>query len=491
MPARQISIVRNIDWISVVLYFLLVVAGWFCIYGASYNFEDAAFWDTSFRYGKQLMWMGFSIGIIVVLLLLDSQLYNAFAYIIYAALILLLIITIFVAPDVKGSHSWIVLGPVSLQPAEFAKTATCLALAKFMSSYGFKMSHLSDALQAAVIMIVPMALIILQNETGSALVYTSFLLVFYREGMPGIILFLCFFLAVVFIISIRFGEVPVLAQIPDESFGLLIVMLIVVAVQVGMLWVSVKERRTMWTVLIGNTLVFGVAWLVHRFLGVTFRFTYVGYFAMAATALYLVYVAISERALKYIWIALFAVGFVAFSNLSDTAFDKLKPHQQTRIRVTLGMEKDPQKAGYNVNQSVIAIGSGGLSGKGFLNGTQTKLKYVPEQDTDFIFCTVGEEHGFIGTSAVLFLFLFMMLRLIYLAERQRSLFSRIYGYCVVSILFFHLMINVGMVIGLTPVIGIPLPFFSYGGSSLWGFTILLFIFLRLDASRTEYFGGDR
>ena len=487
MASRQISIVKNLDWITISLYFLLVVMGWFCIYGASYNFEEASFWDISYRYGKQLMWIGFSLVLIVIILLLDSQVYNFFAYIIYGAMLLLLVVTIFVAPDVKGSHSWIVMGPISLQPAEFAKAATCLAISKYMSGYGFKFTRMPDGLVACAIMLIPMLLIILQNETGSALVYSSFLLVFYRQGMPGIFLFLCFFMAVVFIVSIRLGELSILPQIPDESFGLFLVMLIVIAVQAILLLNYVKEKRTAWVVLIGNGLFFSIAYLIYKIFSVNIHFTYIGYAAMAITSIYLIYNAFINQSKNYLLIALFSILFVAFSNLSDTAFNKLKPHQQTRIRVTLGMEDDPQKAGYNVNQSMIAIGSGGLTGKGFLNGTQTKLKYVPEQDTDFIFCTVGEEHGFIGTAGVLALFLFLLLRLIFLAERQRSLFSRIYGYCVLSIFFFHLAINVGMVIGLTPVIGIPLPFFSYGGSSLWSFTILLFIFLRLDASRTELF----
>lgn len=489
MPSRQNNVFRNVDWITIVLYFLLVVAGWFCIYGASYNFEDAAFYDISYRYGKQLMWIGCSMGLALVLLLLDSQVYNMFAYFVYGGMLLLLVITIFIAPDVKGSHSWIVLGPVSLQPAEFAKTATCLALAKYMSSYGFQMKRFSDAIVAFTIMLIPMVLIILQNETGSALVYSTFLLVFYREGMSGIILFVCILMAVVFVVSIRFGEVAILSEIPNESLGLFLVMLLLVAVTAVLVWVYTKrDNRTPLIILGGNAAIFAIAYLVHKIFHLAIHFTYVGYFALGVTLVYLVYVSITQRTKTYFLIGLLSLGFVAFSNISDLAFDKLKPHQQTRIKVTLGMEQDPQKAGYNVNQSMIAIGSGGFAGKGFLNGTQTKLKYVPEQDTDFIFCTVGEEHGFIGTTVVMGLFLILILRLIHLAERQRSLFSRIYGYCVASIIFFHLAINVGMVIGLTPVIGIPLPFFSYGGSSLWGFTILLFIFLRLDASRTELFG---
>ncbi len=488
MASRQVSIVHNIDWFTVALYFLLVTAGWFCIYGAVFNFEDASFFDFSYRYGKQLVWIGLSAVIAVVLLLLDSRLYNVFAYPIYALMLLLLLVTIFVAPPIKGSRSWLVLGPVSLQPAEFAKTATCLALSKFMSSYGFRIGRLSDAAKVAFIIMLPMLMIILQNETGSALVYAALFLVLYREGMPGLILFIGFYLAVVFVVSIRFGDVAILASIPEESYGLFIVMILSTLVQLGLLLIFDKDRKVPAIIAGVTSFLYVVAYLIHKLVPVDFKFTYVGYVVVLLTLGYLAYTAFQRRMWRFFFIGLFSVGAIIFTNTSDWAFDKLKPHQKTRIRVTLGMENDPQRAGYNVNQSEIAIGSGGFWGKGFLNGTQTKLKYVPEQDTDFIFCTVGEEHGFLGTFAVLALFLTLMLRIILMAERQRSLFSRIYGYCVASILFFHVAVNIGMVIGLTPVIGIPLPFFSYGGSSLWGFTILLFIFLRLDASRTEYFG---
>ncbi len=489
MSVRQNNIVKNIDWFTVAIYLLLVIAGWFCIYGAVYHFEDASFWDFSFRYGKQLMWIGCSAVIAFMLLMLDSRVYTVFAYPIYVALLLLLLVTIFVAPEIKGSRSWLVLGPISLQPAEFAKTATCLAVAKMMSTYGFKVTRLGDFLKVFLIIIVPFAMIILQNETGSALVYGSLLLVLYRKGLPGIYLMLLFFLVVIFIVSIRFGEVPILAAYPDESYGLFLVMLITLVVQCGFLLIFQKDRKIPLHMALFDAGVLAISYLIYKLFHVDFKFTYIGYGVILANFIYLIVVSFQKFMYKYFWIGLFAIISVGISSMSDMAFDKLKPHQQTRIRVTLGMENDPQKAGYNVNQSKIAIGSGGVTGKGFLNGTQTKLKYVPEQDTDFIFCTVGEEHGFVGSFVVMILFLVLMLRLVFLAERQRSLFSQIYGYCVAAIIFFHVSVNIGMVIGLTPVIGIPLPFFSYGGSSLWGFTILLFIFLRLDASRTESFGS--
>ncbi len=485
--SRQISIVRSIDWITIALYLLLVTMGLFSIYGAVYNFEDSALWDFSQRYGKQLVWIGFSFLIAAVLLTLDNRIYSIFAYLFYGISISLLVLTVLIAPEIKGSRSWLVLGPVSLQPAEFAKAATCLAIAKFMSSYGFKMTHLKDTLLLFAIVFLPFCLIILQQETGSALVYTALLFVLYREGMPGIILFLVFCVALFFIVTIKFGDVGIIPAFPEESYGLFLVMIMAILIQIGFLLVYPKDFFTARNTLIGNIILFGICALLYFQFDLPIHFTYVCYFSIGLSIIYLLINAITRRRFSYVGIILFLIGSLLLVNVADYAFDNvLQPHQQTRIKVTLGMENDPQKAGYNVNQSVIAIGSGGLAGKGFLNGTQTKLKYVPEQDTDFIFCTVGEEHGFIGTTLVLALFLILLLRLIYLAERQRSPFSRIYGYCVAAILFFHLAINVGMVIGLTPVIGIPLPFFSYGGSSLWGFTILLFIFIRLDASRMEY-----
>lgn len=478
---------HNVDWFTVGIYIVMVIAGWFSIYGAVYNFEDTPFWDFSVRYGKQLVWIGCSAVIAIVLLTLDNRVYSTFAYVIYALAIISLIVTLIVAPDIKGSRSWLVLGPVSIQPAEFAKTATCLALAKLMSSYGFRLSNFGDAVRVAFLFGLPPLLIILQQETGSALVYAALFLVLYREGMPGVFLFLGLCAVVFFIVAIRFGEVPITPLVSDESYGVFLVMLLSIVVQCGFLYVFLKDVDSVKKIVMGNVLLFLLFYLLYRVFDLPIHFTYVAYFSIAVSVVYFVVLCISRAKFTYVGIAFFMIGSVVYAQMADYAFTKvLQPHQQVRIKVTLGMINDPQKADYNVNQSKIAIGSGGFVGKGFLNGTQTKLKYVPEQDTDFIFCTVGEEHGFVGSLFVLLLFLTLILRLIYLAERQRALFSRIYGYCVASIFFFHLSINIGMVLGLTPVIGIPLPFFSYGGSSLWGFTILLFIFLRLDASRMEY-----
>ncbi|MCQ2191865.1 MAG: rod shape-determining protein RodA [Paludibacteraceae bacterium] len=487
--SRKSNFFKSIDWWIIGLYLVLVICGWVCIYGASYNFEDTVFWDINYRYGKQLMWIGMALFIGGVILLLDGEIYSVFAYGFYAGFIVLLVLTIFLAPDIKGSHSWLVLGPVNLQPAEFAKTATCLALAKIMSSYGFDLLkwRSSSTLLAEAILLLPILLIILQNETGSALVYVALVIMFYREGMPGIFILAGLCCVIYFIVAIRFGAEPVTAATPDESFGIFLVLMIAIVVHFFLVLSYFGDTVYCRDLGIANVVMFGVGLLLYKQFNIPVNFTYLAYCSMGMSILYQVYRAVKSWKPQYLFVGAFLLLSTGFAHAADFAFnDVLLPHQRSRIAVTLGMLDDPKKSGYNVAQSKIAIGSGGFDGKGFLNGTQTKLKYVPEQDTDFIFCTVGEEHGFVGCSLVLLLYIALILRIINRAERQKLAFNRIYGYCVASIFFFHVAINVGMVIGLTPVIGIPLPFFSYGGSSLWGFTILLFIFLRLDAANDEY-----
>ena len=414
--------------------------------------------------------------------MIDSRVYDVFAYFIYAAAILLLIATIFLAPDIKGSRSWLVLGPVSIQPAELAKFATGLALAKYISQYNFKLKGIKSYIPILGLIFLPLLLILLQKETGTALVFLAFFLMVYRQGMPGVLLYLALCAIVLFIVVIRFGDVPI--QTDRGSWGMVVAQLFIFITQLGFIFVLERDQKVLKILLQGLGAVILLSILVNLFWKV--EYVYFGYFAIAAAAGYLVWTSIRVRRNVYAYIAAFMIFAVAYCFSADYIFDKvLEPHQQIRIKVVLGMEDDPTGAGYNVNQSKIAIGSGQFLGKGFLNGTQTKLKYVPEQDTDFIFCTVGEEHGFWGSVLVLFLYVALMLRLIQLAERQREVFSTVYGYCVVSIFFFHFAINIGMVLGLAPVIGIPLPFFSYGGSSLWGFTVLLFIMLRLDAARMD------
>ena len=481
MVTRNDSLWKNLDWVLIGLYLLLVIAGWFSICGASYEYGNPDLFDFTTNAGKQFVWILCSFGLGFVLLMLEDKFYDVFSYFIYAGFILLLAATIFIGSDINGSHSWIKLGSMSIQPAEFAKFATALALAKYMKSYSFNIHRFKSFAGLLLLIFLPMALIILQKETGSALVYFSFFLVFYREGMPGVILFSGLCAVLYFVLGIKFGQ-EMMGNTPTVIGEFLVLSMILVFTS-GMIRVYEKKWKPIQYLasVVGGVLL--VAILISEFY-MPFNLSWVLLGLLVALIVYLVYLALSERRRSYSLIALFAALSVGFYYSSDYVFDEvMQPHQQIRIKVLLGMEEDPTGAGYNVNQSKIAIGSGGVFGKGFLNGTQTKLKYVPEQHTDFIFCTVGEEQGFVGSSAVLLLYLAFMLRLVYLAERQSSVFCRVYGYSVLSIFLFHVFINVGMVLGLLPVIGIPLPFFSYGGSSLWGFTILLFIFLRLDVGR--------
>ncbi|MEG1403497.1 rod shape-determining protein RodA [Bacteroides sp.] len=481
MVTRSVSLWKTLDWVTICVYLILVTIGWFSICGASYDYGDRDFLDFSTRAGKQFVWIICSFGLGFVLLMLEDRMYDMFAYILYVGMILLLIVTIFIAPDVKGSRSWLQLGPVSLQPAEFAKFATALVLAKYINSYSFSIKKPKCMIALITFILLPMMLIILQKETGSALVYLAFFLMLYREGMPGVVLFSGLCAVIYFVVGVRFDQVFIAdTSTPIGEFAVLSMVLLFAG---GMVWVYKKRWEPVRNIIGVSVLVLFLSYLVSEYI-IPFNLVWVQWILCLCTIIYLTYLWLSGRQRSYLLIGLFALGSIGFLYSSNYVFDNvLEPHQQIRIKVLLGMEQDLAGAGYNVNQSKIAIGSGGLLGKGFLNGTQTKLKYVPEQDTDFIFCTIGEEQGFVGSSVVLLLFLTLILRLIALSERQPSAFGRVYGYSVVSILLFHLFINVGMVLGLTPVIGIPLPFFSYGGSSLWGFTILLFIFLRIDAGR--------
>jgi len=481
--ADKISIWKSLDWWTVTLFLLLALLGCLSIYGASFNYDHPGFFDFSQRSGKQIVWLGFALGIAVFILLLDANNYFSWSFLIYIAMIGLLMLTVVIAPETKGSRSWLIIGPLNIQPAEFAKFATALALARFMSSYNFNLNASKNFMAVAGIILLPLMLIILQNETGSALVYFSLMLMLYREGMPGIILFLAVCFASFFVIGLRFSETTIFSM---TSVGQFVVLLLILLVVCGMLISYRKDDKTTKTILLLNLVPLVVGILLNAFGWLVFDLCYVQLAFMTLSFLYLAFQSLRYRTSAYLLIGVFSVVSAGFLYSADYAFDKvLEPHQQIRIKVLLGMEDDPSGAGYNVNQSKIAIGSGGIFGKGFLNGTQTKLKYVPEQDTDFIFCTVGEEQGFVGSIFILALYVALLIRLITLADRQQSAFSRIYGYCVVSIIFFHVFINVGMVLGLMPVIGIPLPFFSYGGSSLWAFTILLFIFLRLDADQEQ------
>jgi len=478
---RQPGVIRSLDWWTIGIYIALLSFGWLSVCGASYTYGDTDIFSLSSRSGMQILWIGTSICLGFVILMTDDRIFDTFAYVIYALLVLLLFATIFNPHEIKGSRSWLVLGPLRLQPAEFAKFATALAISKLMATYGFDMHKFKHFAAACAVILLPMVCIVGQKETGSALVYLSFFLMFYRHGMPGCVLFTAVAMVGYFVVGIKYEQV-MLWDTPTSA-GKFVVLLLVQLFSVGMVRVycnTAKETASMLCYVLGVTL---LALLFSEFV-IPFDITWVQYILCVFLIGYLAWQSVNKRIRNYLFISLFAIGSIAFFSGADYVLNNvLQAHQRVRINVLLGLDEDLAGAGYNVHQSEIAIGSGGLRGKGFLNGTQTKLKFVPEQDTDFIFCTVGEEEGFLGSAAVLLLFLALILRLIKLAERQPFTFGKVYGYCVLSIFLFHVFINVGMVLGLTPVIGIPLPFFSYGGSSLWGFTILLFIFLRIDAGR--------
>lgn len=454
------------------LYALLVTFGWVNIYAAVYNEEYGIILDTSQRYGKQFLWISVAIVLIIIIFIIDARAYEFLSYPIYIAAILLLISVLLFGKEVNGARSWFEFGGIRFQPAEFTKVATALAVGRVMSVHDFRINRLSDLMKVAALIFVPAAMIILQNDTGSALVYMSFAIVLYREGLSPWFLVLGLLFVLLFISSL-------LASLFAVFIGLPLLAILVFH------FVYRNSKMTMYG--LGLFALVGLALVLNRyFLHFDKLKILVG--GVLISLMVFAYPAFVKR-IKYYWLIAFVlVAAMAFTFSVEYIFNNvLEKHQRTRINVVLGLEDDPKGVGYNINQSKIAIGSGGFSGKGFLQGTQTKFDFVPEQDTDFIYCTVGEEWGFLGTSLVLILFGTLLVRIVIIAERQRSKMNRIYGYSVASILFFHVAVNVGMTIGLTPVIGIPLPFFSYGGSSLWSFTILLFILLKLDTTRMDKF----
>ena len=401
------------------MYLVLVIIGWMNIYAAVYNEEHYIITDTTQKYGKQMIWIGAAFLLAIIILIIHEDFYTAFAYIIFGAVLLSNIAVPFLGREVKGSNSWFRFGEFGIQPAEFMKFATNLALAKFLSNQDIKMADFKNTAIALLFIGIPLIIIKqLQNETGLAIVFVAFIFVLYREGLSVNFLLLGFLAVILFI----------LALLVNNIYLFIIISALCV---ISTLFVRRNAKNILLIALVG----------------------------------------------------LVACGMVKGTS---TVYEHMEPHQKVRIDVLLGRGVvDLKKEGYNVNQAKIAIGSGGFWGKGYLQGTQTKYNFVPEQDTDFIFCTVGEEWGFVGSSFIIILQLALIIRLIFMAERQRSPFSRIYGYGVASVLFFHLTVNIGMTIGLAPVIGIPLPFFSYGGSSLLSFTILLFIFIKLDSHRLQ------
>ena len=469
---RRINIVANLDWLTIFLYLALIFMGWLNIYSAVYNEEHQSIVDFSQRYGKQLIWMIASLVIAFFILVIDSRFYSLFAYFLYGVIIVLLIGVLFFGKEIHGSRSWFVIGNFQFQPAEFAKVVTALALARFVSAPNRDLGRFKSLIQTALIIFLPALLIVLQHDAGSALVYAALLLPLYREGLSAAVLFVGLLVVILFFLTLVVNKLFIV-------IGLMAIAWIV-------FWLINRSFKNA----MGAILIFGsflaLIWGINDYFDWNISWYFLITLALAlASVVYLTIAYFKKIAYVALFLA-FLFGSMGVSYSVNYVFNNvLKEHQQKRINILLGIESDPQGVGYNVQQSKIAIGSGGLSGKGFLQGTQTKFDFVPEQSTDFIFCTVGEEWGFLGSFVLLILFMILLIRLISLAERQRSQFSRVFGYSVVSILFFHVAINIGMTIGLLPVIGIPLPFFSYGGSSLWGFTLMLFIFLRLDASRRE------
>lgn len=497
MTIRKVNIVQSIDWLTIAMFLVLVIIGWVSIYAAGFNEEHHHIFDFSQRYGKQLIWILATFALAILIIIIDSSFYSVFAYPIFGFIILLLLTVLIFGKEVNGARSWFEIGSVRLQPAEFAKFAVNLAIAKYLSSDTVKLDKISifwllfsiiffpvgiilliarkgvtGFIPIVLFLFLPVALIILQNDTGSALVYIAFFIVLFREGLSWVFILICVLMAALFVSAL-------LAPIHY---------IFIVCLSAGLLvyWFSGSKLKILGLAILTYCIPCAVLFLIDFYLKFNFgadKLIAVSFFI--SSVFYLIY-SIRKHDRVIIYLIIFIISSFTFTYSVNYFFNKvLEPHQQNRISILLGLKDDPLGVGYNVNQSKIAIGSGELFGKGFLEGTQTKYDFVPEQTTDFIFCTIGEEWGFMGSFIVISLFAAMLLRLIYLAERQRSKFSRIYGYGLVSILFFHLCINVGMTIGLAPVIGIPLPFISYGGSSLWSFTILLFIFLRLDASRLE------
>ncbi|MDE7426249.1 MAG: rod shape-determining protein RodA [Muribaculaceae bacterium] len=477
---RTPSLLRDFDWFTLLLYILMVTAGVISIYAASYDFDQASLLNADEFSGKQIRWIGLAGILAFFIMLIDPRMFETYASPIYVVTLILLLITPFIAHDIKGSRSWISFGSMSLQPAEFAKCATALALAKLFSGYQFSLNaKLSNYVRAILIIVLPIVLILAQNETGTALTFMALFFVLYREGMSGLILFAALMAVTIFVCAVKFTDSTVLGM-PSGEFWIMVAVAVIIT---SMTLIYERTLRVVRNVFCGIAAVCLACWALSAWFGTELRALPIGLGTIGVTAAYLIFEALRTGKRALLIPAATAVLSIGFMFSVGAAFNHLQPHQQQRIKVVLGIEDDPRGAGYNVNQSKIAIGSGGFTGKGFLNGTQTKLKYVPEQHTDFIFCTIGEEEGFVGALTVTFLFLAMILRIIHLAERQPTTFGRVYAYCVASYLIFHFCINIGMVIGLCPVIGIPLPFFSYGGSSLWGFTILLFILLKIDAAR--------
>ena len=474
---------QTVDWGLVISYFLLILIGWVNIYAASHGTDAGGALSFSTQSGKQFVWILTALALAaLIMFVFNARLWEVVSVPGYVIVLGLLVLVIFVSANVKGSHSWFKLGPVSFQPAEISKITTSLVLANLMSRTNFKMTNIKDFLLVAAVIAVPMLVIVAESETGSALVYIGFIFVLYREGFSGW-----------FIACIGLAILIFILTLTASPFTATLVMMAIVAFCYSIETGNLKRWLTR-----ELPLLIAVAFLPRLYslaageepAGIWEKITpYKALVTAGLVSLPFMMGRAYRQKKNALWVALLAMvaGLILTFSTEFLFNDVLQPHQRTRIEVLLGMKDDPAGVGYNVNQSMIAIGSGGLFGKGFLNGTQTTFGFVPEQSTDFIFCTVGEEWGFMGCLAVILIYVFLIFRLIVDAEKSREAFTRIYGYCVASIIFMHLFINIGMTIGLMPVIGIPLPLLSYGGSSLWSFTILLFIFIALNKQESKYF----
>ena len=479
------GLLETIDWKLVICYIILILIGWVNIYASIHSSEPSSIFDPAFRSGKQFIWIVTSLGLAsLILFVLNPRIYESLSVPIYAFTIILLVAVIFLGVEVKGSRSWFSFGPISFQPAELSKIATSLMLATFMSQSGYRMSNMKDFLATAAIILVPMAIIVAQSETGSALVYVGFVFMLYREGLSGWLLFMIGMAILLFILTLTVS-----------SYASILVLAFVITLCNALY--SDKVKQWMMTFLPALVILGALPFIYNRITGdnpdpesILAKIKPI-YILGAAAAVALPYFAFrafrTGSSFRWLSIASFLIGIGLIFSVDFLFHDVLQDHQRKRIEVLLGLKDDPTGVGYNVNQSMIAIGSGGFFGKGFLKGTQTTYGFVPEQSTDFIFCTIGEEWGFVGAAAVIFLYVFLIWRIIADAEQCREAFTRIYGYCVAGCIFMHLFINIGMTVGLMPVIGIPLPFISYGGSSLWAFTVMLFIFIALVRNERKYF----
>lgn len=470
-----LNLYKKLDWPLIVTYLALVLIGWISVFASVYDEEHAHILDMSQRYGMQFIWIVTSMVIAtLILFVINPKLYNVLAWILYFLSLLLLFAVIFIGVEVNGSKSWFMIGPFRFQPAELAKITTSLALATMMSAYNFKLKHFISFAKIGLTILVPMALIILEKETGSALVFFSFIFVLYREGLSGWFLVFGILAILLFVLTLAFSPFVSLIVL----FGLTLTALTLISREYikGFLLAVVSIPMLIFSPELGQLDLLSFAsslspaqWML---------------IVASPFLTYFTYITFKKREVYYKYILLsFLISTILIFSVDYFFEEILQEHQRSRIENLLGVTEDLQGAGYNVHQSKIAIGSGGFWGKGFLKGTQTKFNFVPEQSTDFIFCSIGEEWGFAGSVIVIGLFLFLIIRILSLADRQKDTFIRIYGYSLASVLFLHFFINIGMTIGIMPVIGIPLPFISYGGSSLWAFTIFLFIFIRLDLER--------